>query len=144
MASDTDLAWAAGFFDGEGSLGIYRKTQYHRGRKYAGWHVHARVAGCCREAIERFAEIVGEGTVRKEPRLTAGNRNVWVWCGASATAMDSLSRLLPYLTVKREQVELGIEFRKTVANHGSRGTPSEILQRQAAMADAMKAMKRAS
>lgn len=139
--TEAELAWAAGFFDGEGSVGIYPRIQYQKGVRYAGWRLTARLAGCRQASIGRFASIVGNGSVRCEGRRTRRDRRIWMWCSFNAHVETALRQLLPFLVVKREQVELAIEFRATVGNRGSRGTPPEVLSRQAEMADAMKAMK---
>ena len=141
QATDIDLAWAAGFFDGEGSVGIYPRTQYHHGKKYVGWRVCARLCGCNRVSVERFAEIVGNGVVRLERRKTKKLREVWGWRAYNAEVMTALERLLPYLVVKKEQVLLGIEFRSTVGNFGSAGIPADVMKRQTEMAALIKAMK---
>lgn len=53
-----ELAWAAGFFDGEGSVG-----SYPRGHKGAP-RIMVQVAQVDREVLDRFAAVIGEGVIR--------------------------------------------------------------------------------
>lgn len=141
MATETELAWAAGFFDGEGSIGIYRHTLYTQSGTYFTWKVKARLSCCSKEAVARFAEIMGNGVVHLQRRQTKKLREVWSWSVYDRHVIAALEPLLPYLVIKKQQVELGIAFRATVKNHGSRGVPEDVLHRQAEIATAMKAMK---
>ena len=142
MATEAELAWAAGLFDGEGSLGVYRHTQYHGGKKYVGLHLIVKLAMCNQQAVEKFGEIVGEGKVNQSPRPTNSGRLVWTWNTGGVRAGLVLTKLLPYLVVKREQAELGLVFRAIVRKN-SRGlrTPPELIQRQSEIADSIKQLK---
>lgn len=52
----TELAWAAGFFDGEGNVGFSRPAR-RRPR------IHVQVAQVHRSPLDRFLRAVGHGTV---------------------------------------------------------------------------------
>lgn len=54
----TDLAWAAGFFDGEGTVGIS-----HQSRPNPLPVLHLSVSQNDTEVLERFKTIVGTGTI---------------------------------------------------------------------------------
>ena len=97
MTRSTELAWAAGFLDGEGSISV---VQYPG--RYS-WYPLAQVGNKERKPVERFREIVGTGFmfkrrqdgfymgVRHEGKLkrscskspptslTSVNRPSWLW-----------------------------------------------------------------
>lgn len=139
--TQTELAWAAGFFDGEGSIGIYKRTQYCGGKKYWGWRVSARLVGVHKPSIERFASIVGIGTVGTMKRATRTGKKVWRWSAFDKQVPPSMLPLLPYLIVKADQVRLSVLFRESVGNFGSKGTPIELVAKQTGMAERMKFLK---
>lgn len=141
MATELEYAWAAGFFDGEGSIGIYQRIQYHSGKRYVGWRLTCRVAGTHRSSIERFAAIAGFGAIEKQKRLTGAGKIMWRWHASDSFVIKSLGNMIPYLVIKKDQVELAVEFRKSVGNYGGGGVPPELTARQTVMSDRMKFLK---
>ena len=90
--------WAAGLFDGEGSIGVYN----HR--------VMLRINMGSKEALERFRCVVRVGTLRwcppRPPTLAS-----YVWTVSSNNnARSVLQRLLPMLIVKRRQAMLALRY----------------------------------
>lgn len=92
-ASEYDLAWAAGLFEGEGTTCATR----HREVKYAS------VALCMNdeEPVRRFHEIVGVGNVNFNP--VRGNPNPrWDWkAGAKKDVEYVVELLAPWLSDRR-------------------------------------------
>lgn len=94
----TDLSYLAGFFDGEGSIGI------------AGGSLCARVVNTNYPVLERFVHAFGgniglhfAGDERSRPR--------WVWRAYGDTAAAALTALLPLLHEKAPQAYLGLQYR---------------------------------
>lgn len=54
--TETEIAWAAGLFEGEGCFNAFK-------RKSGKWGVQVRLGMTDREPVERFARIVGAGAV---------------------------------------------------------------------------------
>ncbi len=102
MASETELAWAAGFFDGEGSVSVVRRSP--RGRY---WYPLVQVGNRERSPIERFKEIVGAGFI-----YTRHQDGFHMWGAASRKAEKVLLQIIPYLVNKRKQAELALLSRK--------------------------------
>ena len=97
-----ELAWAAGFYDGEGSTGVERRRQAPgRGQPYVGLVVE--VTQVDERPLRRFAAAVGVGRINLRPRR--GNRQPqWRWRAAGGAARRALRALWPYLSEpKREQ-----------------------------------------
>lgn len=102
MTAETELAWAAGFFEGEGSLSI--STSYNAKRyrcpECKGPHfsaIHLSVAQHELSRLQRFQQAVELGVVRGPyPRETSDK---WVWVSRGAGEIRPvLSLLWPYFT----------------------------------------------
>jgi hypothetical protein len=91
-----ELAWAAGFFDGEGSSGCYVRAE--TGRCY----LRVALAQVEREPLDRFVAALGEGRVRG-PYPARGRRqpNHWVEFNGP-TARRVMRRLWPHLTTPKK------------------------------------------
>lgn len=122
MTRDPDIAWAAGFFDGEGTITISHGTR--RGWRNGTTNLlaikQATVAGEIPEVLQRFHRIVGAGRIGGpySQRSTSASYNpnqrpTFMWYVSSRAEVRAvLGLLLPELTgVKRSQAEasLGIE-----------------------------------
>src|SRR6266478_4091283 len=87
-------AWAAGLFDGEGSVGIYNGA------------LQVRINMCCEETINRFYCLMRLGHVRvvqpKQPR----HQKYWAYAVCGTKAEEVLRQILPYLVTKRQRVEV--------------------------------------
>lgn len=99
MGSNTELAWCAGFFDGEGTTGVLRaKRDKH---KYLRMGVSQKFP----ETLERFQNALG-GRIYKSK-----TREIYSWNLYSNEAVYyAIQYLWPYLSVhKREQANKAIE-----------------------------------
>lgn len=114
MISELDKAYAAGFFDGEGSVFIERPRQ-RRG----------------------FTVVVSMGQNDQRPLLWIqslwGGRIVphnkgrsFVWRCNSAIAGNFLKDIYPYLKVKERVVSLALELQDT-KSHALRNTPEYLI-----------------
>jgi len=100
MISETDIAWAAGFFDGEGSIAIQRPTarfarSYHLSIEQKDW-----------EPIERFLHIFGGSPGRRDSSYTnvGVRRNCFVWRSSDmAHSRWVMAQIYPYLTERRQK-----------------------------------------
>lgn len=85
--NDLELAWAAGFFEGEGSVGVNRlggvaqpRLRLFIGQKNDRW------------PVDRFAAAVGLGNVNGPDK-----RGVYQWSVSGAKAHQAMELLLPHL-----------------------------------------------
>lgn len=97
-----ELAWAAGFFDGEGSIQLRRGTM-----------LQLYVGQTDPRPLERFAAAVGAGKVRGPygPYARNGKPNNWkpmyAWQLGGRKAESVFATLRPYLSEpKREQYDV--------------------------------------
>jgi hypothetical protein len=94
--TETEAAWLAGFFDGEGSLNCYVRKD----KGSEGWRL--AIANTNIEALEKCQILTGAGKVRTKPRYKAHYKPQWDWYVYSQRDIaDILRQLLPYLVVKK-------------------------------------------
>ena len=89
--NETDIAWAAGLFEGEGCIGLNRTN----GRSYPQLQINLTDA----DVIRRFQRIVG-GTLNG-PYSTQGHKDRWVWAANGLHARRVLATLAPFLGERR-------------------------------------------
>ena len=108
MATDAELAWAAGLFGGEGTWGVYGQT---RGTVMA----QAALGMTDRDAVERFCRIVGLGTVHVRANQRGNRKTVYVWSIGKASAVRSVIEMFrPWLCQRR--MERGDEILRLIAH----------------------------
>jgi hypothetical protein len=103
-AQDADIAWAAGLFDGEGSIGTMQSDQRYRQR------ITLRVVMTSRFGIERMHRIFPYSPIRTAP--ARGVRlPVFIWsCTHIGYVTYVLLMLQRHLTVKRQEAELALQY----------------------------------
>lgn len=97
--SDPNLLYLAGYFDGEGSIGV------------SGGSLSARVVNTHRPALEEFQSAFG-GSIGLHNAGDEKSRMTWVWRAYGETAENALRALMPHLREKRAQAYLGLHFRE--------------------------------
>lgn len=94
-ASDLELAWAAGLYDGEGCTSI-------RASKYA----KMSIGQVDREVLERFQAAVGTGKIYGPIKPSKNRGQMWYqFCiDRQSDVKDAMSKIYPYLSsIKRAQ-----------------------------------------
>lgn len=104
---DTDLAWAAGFFDGEGCIGIRHKK---RPANKAAWFVLEVCIVNTNEAALRRIKSIFFGTVHKRKKVE-GRQQIFSWQSTSKAAERFLQAIEQYSLVKNKRIRLALEFR---------------------------------
>jgi len=110
MDRNSLVAWAAGFFDGEGYVGITRHTTDGFALQVAVTQVDPRPLGVLRGLFG--GSISG-----------VKNRAIYQWRLSARAAAPMLKEILPFLRVKGEQAALGLEFQARRVNGRPRGLP---------------------
>lgn len=107
MADTSQIAYAAGFFDGEGWVGFggSGKSKLWRALKI-------EIAQKDPRPLRAFQDAVGgRGIISLQERT---NKHHYRWRARSGVeAAEVLELLLPYLIGKRDVAELGLEYQKT-------------------------------
>lgn len=89
MTRAEEIAWAAGLFEGEGSIFIHRDT------------IRMQLGTCDLDVLERFHEIMGCGRIFG-PEDRAPHKPLWRWIVAKQSEIPQASALLePFLGDRR-------------------------------------------
>ena len=102
--SDLELAYLAGFFDGEGCVHINRPDRQGR------MSLLIRVTQTDPAVLLTYEARWG-GTIYSGDN-GANRKTIWSWTAHSNVAAGVLRDLMPYLRVKVAQAELGIRFQE--------------------------------
>ena len=103
MRDGAEQAYFAGFFDGEGYVAIVLNGK--------GQHVlECSVTNTDRRPLDRMKELYG-GKIITIPRRKPQHKQAWRWSCQSRTAERFLRQIYHHSIVKRERIELAIDFR---------------------------------
>jgi hypothetical protein len=139
----TDLAYVAGFFDGEGYIGIARLHTgigKYRGR-YLMHQMHVRL--CQNEPCQLLYDLQETygGKVSRRHSKVGDKYAHLVWNIVSRSALVFLSDILPYLRLKKREAEVAFQFQETVGNRGTR-IGDEVRAEREEIYEDMRAMKK--
>lgn len=119
--SREDLIYFAGFFDGEGTIGIYlgaSRASYKSPR-------HQLSIGITNTNLDVMLWIGRRfrGTL-SERKVAAGCKRAWAWNARSRYAAAILAAVEPFLIVKREEAVLAIQFASLTRASRSKPRPA--------------------
>jgi hypothetical protein len=133
MMNELDLAWAAGFLDGEGCLTVQECTK--RGAVRPQYQALIDAAQVTPLPLDRLVALFG-GQVRPY-------RKAFYWRLYNAKTVPVCEQLLPYLVGKRRQAELLLEFAALRGRQGVRRSEA-VLARQGVLCAAVQALNAGS
>jgi len=136
--NEKEIAWLAGFIDGEGYLGIERQRKKETAKQTASllYHPYLIIANSNYNVLEFIREYVGYGYIYEVQRKKSKSRhnNEKPSFQYKLTKMDKLMPLLnalqPYLHLKQQQCDLLLKFinirqsAKRITGRGHRGSTS--------------------
>lgn len=122
MSKSHKLAWAAGFFDGDGYI-----TVQVRGGKYKGHYIVAGINHVSEGPIKEIINLFG-GTFRKQKSdKIVGNRKQRVeWKLTCSAAASFLEQIRPYLVNKLDVVNKALELQSTMGTTVK--VPAEVVE----------------
>lgn len=113
-ARKLDLAWLAGFIDGEGSIGIYREFDKRKGENYHVYRGALSIVNTNRDSLERCQEIIGAGRIvphRSHKAQRPTHKLAYHWALRKQELLwDILLELTPYLVIKKMQALLVADY----------------------------------
>lgn len=126
----TDLAYAAGFVDGEGYVSV-KRAGYLR----EGWSRHYRlyisVANTNPLVIDWFKAKFGGSIKRATKRENPTHKPCYSWIISAKSGALFLKLITPYLIIKKTQAELCLTFQTTIRKDlGTTRLPAEILEQR--------------
>ena len=99
---DLKYSYIAGFFDGEGSIGVHKRGNLARA------HLSIHVTNTDRNPLDFIVDVFGGNIYESHPQSKKHSTSYrWRLNGLPATCM--LEKILPYLICKEERAVLGIE-----------------------------------
>lgn len=105
-----ELAWAAGFFDGDGWAALVRPKRRRSGHPHA--QINQAGADGMPEVLPRFRDAVGVGRVAG-PKIEEGRQPIYRWAASSRRDVERTGALIgPWLSrEKREQFSAAVGLR---------------------------------
>ncbi len=103
---DTDLAWSAGLIDGEGCIRISKVEHTKKSTTYDLW---LTVGMCHKESIIKLYDIFEFGSLRVD-NSPSRKTPLWVWQCSTHDTVKVLKQIMPWLTCKRKEAELALDF----------------------------------
>lgn len=119
---ETDLAYLAGFIDGEGSITIFSSQARGRRRDNLRFDIYNTD-----ETVLLWIMQVFGGRVHTIPRSRRDWKQEHVWTAGPRQAACILTACLPYLKLKKRQAELFIQHQATSHRNGRNRTPPDVL-----------------
>ena len=107
---DTDFAYIAGLFDGEGCVSYKQYMQKRKGRKkaYPFWQIRLEIAMTEKSILVWLCEVLGVGTVthkRYKTKYTLGWKKQWRWRCSHRDAFKVCCLIFPYAHVKLPKIQ---------------------------------------
>ena len=94
----SDVIYCAGFFDGEGSVGVYS-------RRYV-----CTVSNTDIRPLKKFIEMWGGKLhIQQKSKLKGANMDVFHWHLYGQNCRDFLNEIYPHTIVKKDQIKLFLE-----------------------------------
>jgi len=138
--SETELAYLAGFIDGEGSITIFH-FQDKRVVGKPGSILRLSIYNTNADVMGWIALRFG-GRVGKVKRRRVHGKQGYVWYQSGRRAAVILQACLPYFRVKKQQAELFIDCAGTLKNWGKRKVSAEIYEFRKNAAQKVQALNR--
>jgi hypothetical protein len=132
MSRSHELAWAAGFFDGEGWI----KIQSRGSEKYQGYYLRLGINHVKRDPLDKIQKLFG-GNIRVDTKVSGNRKPRHVWTLSTKSASEALEQMMPYLANKNQVAQLGLDFQQTVGLTGQR-VSKEVQQQRSLIADKIK------
>ena len=115
------IAWAAGFFDGEGSVSI---SQLRSG----GYNLRISASQRKREPLDELAELFGGSIYCTPPRGKRAESHSWELSGDRAG--NTLVQMRPYLKVKTQQAMIAEQWLASGFTHRTRRSEDQLAFRE--------------
>jgi len=108
--NNTDVAYIAGLFDGEGCVSYkqYMRKRPHNKKPYPTWQIRLEIAMTDKSILIWVNEMLGVGTVgekRYKTKYTKGWKKQWRWRCSHRDAFKVCCLLFPYAHVKLGEIQ---------------------------------------
>jgi hypothetical protein len=128
--SEMELAYIAGFFDGEGSLTIHTNCRKSPRGLVPNHTLQVSLANTNPEIVRWLHSVFGGQYLTRHDRRP-GNRPVAQWIIRAAKALPFLEAIRPFVRMKTAQIDIAIAFQKTKKRGNTRVAPEVLEWREA-------------
>lgn len=134
--TDLELAWIAGFTDGEGCITVNLKTlKAKRGLEFHyTFSPYLSLTQTNKEILDWVRFKFRTGEVSLKPRENPKWKPCWQWIVQVDGIKGVLEKLLPYLRVKREHALIMLGFLEIKGKPGDKNVPEELFTRRKELA----------
>jgi hypothetical protein len=112
LRTESELAYAAGILDGEGTIGLGTSYNKYKERKYKRYRLQCRIVNTdarmvlwLREKFGGYMAIIPKSPPRMER---------YEWRLQDKKAASFLELVEPYSVIKKEQIKIALDFRSTI------------------------------
>jgi hypothetical protein len=137
LLQEKQIAYLAGLFDGEGSVGIY---EFKKQNKFSNWQFKVEIANTDWRVMKWLENTVG-GKVHKKSEGKANWRQGYCWHIQGENAEVFCKLVKPYTIIKTDQIDACLYFRKFWGVTNKKQTEA-ILKSKREMVDVIKQLKR--
>jgi len=114
MVSDTQAAYFAGLFDGEGSCGIYSV-----GKRQSEFRIS--ITNCDPRPLQAVLTLFGGRVRRREAQPNrASKRPIYEWYRHGQSSEEFLICIRPYTIIKSEQIDVYLTARTFLVGKGNK------------------------
>tara|TARA_B100000683_G_scaffold207907_1_gene201919 strand:+ start:439 stop:861 length:423 start_codon:yes stop_codon:yes gene_type:complete len=108
--TDTEIAYIAGLFDGEGCVSYkqYMRKRPHNPRAYPTWQIKLEIAMTEKSILVWLCEVLGVGTVtpkKYKTKYTLGWKKQWRWRCSHRDAFMVCCAMFPYAHIKLGKIQ---------------------------------------
>ncbi len=122
-----EIAWMAGFLDGEGTILINKGHINSPGN--VSYILQVSIENTHYVSLVRFREAFGGNIYTRKNKIKNHHKTGHIWTITSRDAYEFLRVIAPYLCGKRPEAELGIEYWELIGNEYRRGTMRTRLEK---------------
>tara|TARA_R100000231_G_scaffold95303_1_gene71488 strand:- start:626 stop:1045 length:420 start_codon:yes stop_codon:yes gene_type:complete len=118
MVRESDIAYIAGLFDGEGSVTYknYMRRRTKKEKAYPTWNIQLEVSMTEESIIRWLHEVLNVGSVSKRPphKNSMGRKMQWRWRCSHREAYHVCCLIWPYSHIKLDKIQ------KIIDHYGSK------------------------
>lgn len=130
------IAYVAGFFDGEGCVSVWSK-----GGKKGSYTFGVIIVNTNPIPLGICKDIFG-GSIYKETR-GGPRRPLWIWRCSYNKAIKFINAILPYSIIKKPELEVALEYAKTLkGNNNRQGISISVRRKRERIKKELKELKR--
>src|SRR5690349_10803645 len=120
---DIEVIWAAGFFDGEGTVMLDKPRS---GNRYCT--LYAKIGSIDRESLEIFHRRWGGSLSARKGNTAKNERDSYYWSIAAQKAATFLADIQPYVVLEKNKrrIRLALEFQAGKTRPGCRPAPDRL------------------